>query len=70
MEYFFILTVKAGNQTASLNGTLTLSRSATRREAFQYACREMARLYGQQFMNGAVLFFSVEPDQVTEPAAA
>jgi hypothetical protein len=70
MEYFFILTLQVHAETASLNGTLTLSRSATRHEAFQYACREVARRHGQQFMNAAVLFFSVEPNQVTEPAAA
>jgi hypothetical protein len=62
MEYFIIITLHAGTQSASLAMTVTAPPGATRASLYEHVRQAAISRSGPQFTSATVAFFSAEPN--------
>ena len=62
MEYFAIITLRAGNQSATFTMTVTAPPGATRAALYEHIRTEAVRHARPEFATAGVTFFSAEPN--------
>lgn len=62
MEYFTIITLHAGSQSASFTMTVTAPPGATRASLYEHARNVAIQRAGLDFGKATVMFFSAEPN--------